>query len=248
VELRLDATKAALQLRGDGAAIVAAARSAGLDAAVPSCPDWTVADLLRHLVWVYSRATQVVRDGLQERPTPATPPDGDPTDEVERWHGELVTALRTNDLDRDVWTFLGPRPATWWSRRMAQESVIHRADAELAAGGRPPRVDAVVAVDGIDELLTVFLAEALPRLGSVGGSGESIGVHTPDERWHVTLHADKVDVVRGSDAPADALIAGTPSHVLYHLWGRMPADEVDERGAAEPRDALRRAIGQVTGA
>ena len=248
MELRLDATKAVLQLRGDGAAILAAARTAGLDTAVPSCPGWSVADLLRHLVTVYARATAVVRDGLQERPSTAPPQEGDPISRFEQAHTDLVAALRTSDLSRDVYTFVGPRPASWWTRRMAHETVIHRADAELAAGAHPPRVDAVVAVDGIDELLTLFLAEALPRLGGpVGGHGETIGVHTPDERWRVTLNEEAVDVVRGSDAAADGLIAGTPSHVLYHLWGRMPADEVDERGEPAAREALRRAIGQATG-
>ena len=129
---------------------------------------------------------------------------------------------------------------------MAHETAIHRADADVAAGGTPPRVDAVVAVDGIDELLTVFLAERLPRHKAVGGTGQTVAIHTPDERWHVTLLPESVEVRRGSKDEADGLIAGTPSHVLYHLWGRLPADEVDERGAAQARDALRAALRQAT--
>ena len=245
MELRLDATKAVLQLRGDGAAILDAARTAGLDADVPSCPGWTVADLLTHLGEVYARATAVVRDGLTERPQPTR---GVGTlDAFEAAHRELVTALRGGDGTREVYTFLGLHPAAWWSRRMAHETVIHRADAELAAGRTPPRVDAVVAVDGIDELLSVFLAGALPRFtGSGGGTGETVALHTPDERWHVRLGPDTVEVTRGSAQEADGLIAGTPSHVLYHLWGRLPADEVDERGEAAARDALRSALRRAT--
>lgn len=254
MELRLEATKAVHQLRADGAAIAAAAREAGLEAAVPSCPGWTIADLLGHLTGIYVGREIVVREGLQERPVAQDPPTGDAVHAFEQALDRMVATLRASDLSREVWTFVGPRPASWWSRRMAQETVIHRADAELAAGRTPPRVDAVVAVDGIDEMLTVFVAEALTRYGPpvngggpIGGTGQAVGVHTPDERWHVTLHDDRVDVVRGSSAASDALIAGTPSHVLYHLWGRLPADEVDVRGDAAALSVLQRALRTAAG-
>lgn len=254
MELRLEATKAVHQLRADGAAIAAAARETGLDATVPSCPGWTVGDLLSHLTGIYVGREVVVREGLHERPAQQEAPGGDAIEAFESSLTRLVATLRGSDLSREVWTFVGPRPASWWSRRMAQETVIHRADAELAAGRTPPRVDAVVAVDGIDEMLTVFVAEALTRYGPpidgggpIGGAGQTVGVHTPDERWHVTLHDDRVDVIRGSAATSDALIAGTPSHVLYHLWGRLPADEVDVRGDERALAVLRRALNTAAG-
>lgn len=254
MELRLESTKAVHQLRADGAAIAAAARDAGLDAAVPSCPGWTVADLLGHLTTIYVGREVVVREGLQERPTGVEPPSGDPLEAFESSLAAMVATLRGSDLSREVWTFVGPRPAAWWARRMAQETVIHRADAELAAGRTPPRVDAIVAIDGIDEMLTVFVAEALTRYGPpvngggpIGGSGQTVAVHTPDERWLVTLHDATVEVERGSSATADALIAGTPSHVLYHLWGRLPADEVDVRGDDAALSVLRRALTTAAG-
>ena len=43
---------------------------------------------------------------------------------------------------------------------MAQETVIHRIDAELALGSTVAPVPADLAVDGIDEVLVVFLAYA----------------------------------------------------------------------------------------
>ncbi|HEX6873320.1 MAG TPA: maleylpyruvate isomerase N-terminal domain-containing protein, partial [Micromonosporaceae bacterium] len=46
-------------LRADGAALVAAAGQPGaLTCRVPSCPDWTVGDLLRHVGAVYRRTRQ----------------------------------------------------------------------------------------------------------------------------------------------------------------------------------------------
>lgn len=254
MELRLEATKAVHQLRADGGAIAAVAREVGLEVEVPSCPGWTVADLLSHLTGIYVGREVVVREGLQERPVAVGAPTGDALEAFETALARLVDTLRSSDLTREVWTFVGPRPASWWSRRMAQETVIHRADAEVAAGRTPPRVDAIVAVDGIDEMLTVFVAEALTRYGPpaegggpIGGAGQTVGIHTPDERWHVTLHTDRVDVARGSAAASDALIAGTPSHVLYHLWGRLPADEVDVRGDDAALAVLRRALTTAAG-
>ena len=245
MELRLEPTKAVLQLRADGAAIVAAAGRSGLDAAVPTCPGWTVGDLLSHLATIYAVRIELLRGYLSERPADPAP-EPDVTAWFERTHAELVGLLRTSDLERETWTFVGPRPASFWTRRMAHETAIHRADAEVAAGGQPPRVDAVVAVDGIDELLTVFLAGRLQ--GTTNGSGETIAVHTPDERWHVTLGPSDVLVDRGSSASADALIAGTPSHVLYHLWGRLPADDVDVRGSDAARAAFATALARAVDA
>lgn len=46
----------------------------------------------------------------------------------------------------------------FWIRRMAQETVIHRIDAELATGQPVAPVPAGLAVDGIDETLKVFVA------------------------------------------------------------------------------------------
>src|ERR1051326_790516 len=51
-------------LRREGELLAAAAERAGMGAAVPSCPDWTVRDLLKHTGYVHRWATDIVSRGL----------------------------------------------------------------------------------------------------------------------------------------------------------------------------------------
>ncbi len=78
--------------------------------------------------------------------------------------------------------------ATWrrrsfWARRMCHETVVHAADALLAAG-RPASIHADVAADGIDEWLTVLTVpegtEPDPRAAALP-AGRSLHVHATDE-------------------------------------------------------------------
>ena len=51
------------QLREDGSGLAVAIADAGPDAAVPSCPDWVVRNLVHHVGRVYRWATAFVADG-----------------------------------------------------------------------------------------------------------------------------------------------------------------------------------------
>jgi uncharacterized protein (TIGR03083 family) len=64
-----------------------------------------------------------------------------------------------------VWAFGEMRPASFWARRMAHETAVHRADAEIAVG-RTPDLAPELAADAIDE-----------RLGMLSGA---IDVPRPD--------------------------------------------------------------------
>ncbi|WP_460913969.1 maleylpyruvate isomerase family mycothiol-dependent enzyme [Plantactinospora veratri] len=132
--------------------------SADLAAAVPSCPDWTVADLVRHVAIVYLHKVECMRTG---RIPSAWPPDvsgEEPLALLDR----ACLALRAEFDSRDP----GALAPTWydpdqtvgfWLRRMAQETVVHRVDAELAGAGPVTEIPADLAVDGIDEVLRIFL-------------------------------------------------------------------------------------------
>ena len=68
----------------------------------------------------------------------------------------LLDAMRTVDPATPVWTFSRSDPtATFWHRRMAHETVVHRVDAEQATGAVGP-LDPALVVDGIAESLEVF--------------------------------------------------------------------------------------------
>ena len=50
-------------IRREGHGLHAAARDAGVDAVVPSCPDWRVADLLGHVGRLHRWVAAIVESG-----------------------------------------------------------------------------------------------------------------------------------------------------------------------------------------
>src|SRR5947209_8268304 len=171
-------------LDDEGALLLEAAAKAGLDAAVPSCPDWQVRDLLQHIGQVHRWALSYVSTGRTTPPNehdrPATPPSDD--DDVLGWvhdgHAALVAALRSSNDDLACCAFLpAPSPLAFWARRQAHETAVHRADAQLAAG-MAPGYDGVFAADGIDELLFGFFAR--PRGSLVADPPVRLALHATD--------------------------------------------------------------------
>src|SRR5205085_4835630 len=77
----------------------------------------------------------------------------------------------------------------FWIRRMAQETVIHRIDAELGTGQQVAPIPADLAVDGIDELLKIFVAYSVAEWASaftdiLGSSpGRTYSVRADDAAW-----------------------------------------------------------------
>jgi uncharacterized protein (TIGR03083 family) len=219
-------------LRDEGTALATAARQ-GLDPPVPACEGWTVADLVLHTGMVHRHKLEIVRGRLAEPPSP-WPPPAPPRTELLGWYEqgleELHTVLEDTDPETRVWTFYRPdRTAGFWRRRMAQETAVHRVDAE-SAHGDPRRVPAALAADGVSELLEVFLA---PHADGepVGGRGESLHLHATDTEgeWQLRLLPAGVEVGRGH-AQADATASGEASDLLLFLWGRAPAGPLERSG------------------
>jgi uncharacterized protein (TIGR03083 family) len=138
-----------------------------LAAPVPSCPDWTMADLTRHVGEVYLHKVECMREG--HAPKTDWPPAGlgneEPVALLDRSYADLVAELTTRDPAAPGGTWYAPDPTVgFWIRRMAQESVIHRIDAELGAGAPIAPIPDDLAIDGIDELLKVFVAYSFSRV------------------------------------------------------------------------------------
>ena len=219
-------------VRADGDALAAAARR-GLDPEVPACPGWTVADLVLHTGMVHRHKLEIVRGRLARAPRPWPPPAPDRR-ELLAWYrqglDELLTALRRTDPPTPVWTFHPPdQAAGFWRRRMAHETAVHRVDAE-SAHGEPAPVPTPLAVDGIDEVLDVFLVPC-SRREAAGGAGGSLHLQATDAEgdWRLALLPTGVQVDRGR-AEADAGARGTASDLLLFLWGRVPAARLETFG------------------
>ena len=133
------------------------------------------------------------------------------------------------DDDAPVWNFSAyPDVGRFWPRRQAQETAVHRWDAQRAVG-RPEPIEPVLATDGIDELLEVWGTTILGgRDGiDIGGSVRLVATDAPVEPW--TLWTDDgVFSVSRSDhrVTADVTVRGSASDLLLLLWRRIPADAV----------------------
>jgi len=137
-----------------------AASAAELTATVPSCPGWTVSDLVRHVAEVYLHKVTLMRTGEEpeEWPPPSLAAEA-PLAALGRAYGALRAEVRTRGPGQAAPTWYGPdQTVGFWIRRMAQETVIHRIDAELAAGLPVTPVPDDLAADGVDEVLKRMLA------------------------------------------------------------------------------------------
>jgi uncharacterized protein (TIGR03083 family) len=208
-------------------ALLDRASRAGLGTPAPSCPEWTVADLLAHTGATWGWAANLMRGGdRHDRPTP---PDRDTAtpDWAASMRRELLKACTEVDPAAPCWVFRGSRPqaAGFWVRRMAHESAIHRLDAELATGHAPELLfDPELAADGIDELLANLLPAFMRRRDPVP-NGATVLVHAADAgaAWLLRLRPDEpvtVDPVDGAATGADASVLGTADAVYRAMWGR----------------------------
>jgi uncharacterized protein (TIGR03083 family) len=211
---------------------VAACHRAGTAAAVPSCPGWTVGDLLYHMYEVqygWHRVTAERREGFEGLNLPARPEDGALVALLEGEHVGYAAMLRAFDPSTPIYSWAGPQSFAWLARRMAQEIAVHRVDAELASGPAAP-IDGTLASDGIDEFLEFFVNA---HHGAVGGS---VHIHCTDVPGEWTIfegsEAGEFDVTR-EHAKGDAALRGAATDILLVLWRRAPLATVDVVGDAD---------------
>jgi uncharacterized protein (TIGR03083 family) len=226
------------------------ASGADLSARVPTCPEWTVSDLLRHVGAVYLHKVECMRLGVEPDPwPPAGMEDEDPLSLLDRGFAALTAQFDTRAPDSAAGGWYAPdRTVGFWIRRMAQETVIHRLDAELGAGVSSAPIPDDLAVDGVDEFLHVFLAYGttawLEWAGDVlkGADGGTVRIATDGASWLVRPTTEGVQV--SADASGDALveITGQPEDLLRWVWGRSGDDVVTITGDSERVSRLREII------
>jgi uncharacterized protein (TIGR03083 family) len=224
-------------LRDAMVAFVRYVETADPAAAVPTCPEWTLRELVAHQGMVHRWAAALVRG---ERPDD----DAVAAHEVEgRVVGDLVGWLRAGaaevahavegapeNLVAPVFLHDAPAPRAFWARRQCHETTIHAVDAMSASLGRHPRpdetwVDAVLALDGIDELLSGFLSRPRSRLRC---EEEALLVVVPDDAadwWEVALGPHPAVVTRhrtayDGAADPDWEVTGSAVELYLRLWNR----------------------------
>lgn len=224
----------------DGELLARAAARAGLAARVPTCPQWDVLDLVRHCADVFSHKTQVLRSGRRPEPGEWLLAESLPADQalthLQQVSGELAAALVATGPDAETWVWMdGESTAGAWARRMAHEMLVHRVDAQVAAGDPVTAAAPGLAEDGVHEVLTWFAGD--PGVVADAGAGQGapgvVRVSTGSRSWLVDL-ADGAHAVRGAGEDGEgaaASLAGEELAVDLALWGRLlPGDAVHEQG------------------
>ncbi|MFG3204155.1 maleylpyruvate isomerase family mycothiol-dependent enzyme [Streptomyces sp. NPDC048192] len=170
------------ELRREAARLAHAARSVPPAEPVPTCPGWTLADLVRHVRQGHDWATTI----LTSRSTVFLPPGGlsaapeDGRSWTERvaelgargaaddlagpgrrarflaeGAHRLAEALDAVGPDVPLWAPYGRQNKEFWLRWALFETAVHRADAALTAG-LPFETEPDVALDCVDFCLSAF--------------------------------------------------------------------------------------------
>ena len=203
-----------------------------LSARVEHCPDWSVADLVRHLTEVHWFWGTIAEGTLSEPPDESLRPTHADDDGLvaafEAGAARLVDVLAAADQSAPCWTwFPGQQDVAFITRHQVQEAAVHAWDAVNAAG-RPLAIDPTVAADAVDEFLTTSLADesdaAEGDLVPLDGTFVLRATDTGDA-WTVGDGSvpGAMTMTRGGTAGAPLLEAPAPDLLLW-LYSRTDVD------------------------
>jgi len=222
-------------------AFVAAVEAGPLDAPVPSCPDWTVADLATHVAQFLAFWDHVLTEG--DRPEGGAFDGTEPPDDLLPRVTGLGTAvlghLHGSDPATPAWTWL-PTDGTvgFIARRCAHELAMHRVDAQLARGGHEP-IDADLAVDGIEEVFVLLQRPKRPAPRATGQTLHLHGTDHPDGEWLITLGPERIEVVR-EHAKGDLAVRAAVSDLQLLAYQRPTIGQITTFGDEAVLDAFHR--------
>lgn len=229
-------------------------------ARVPGCPEWDAGDLLWHLATVQHFWAGIVRTRPEgpaegrERPRPDS--YGALLTAYDDSSAALLAELEAADPAEPAWTWSTEQTVGFTFRRQAHEALVHRLDAEQAAGAVTP-LDPALAADGVEECLDVMFGAVPPwgefvarpqlvrvdltdtdesvwvRLGRFVGTDPTDGVHYDD---------DDIHVVADPGTGPDVVVAGPAGALDSWLWRRGDDGEVRVSGDRDLYDHFRRAV------
>ncbi|MCF2528692.1 maleylpyruvate isomerase family mycothiol-dependent enzyme [Yinghuangia soli] len=226
---------------------------------VPSCPGWTVSDLVLHLGQVHRVVTAILRTRLVDPPEGEDPefglpgerpgwpaPRGGPTPgpvpaSLVEWYAagaeELGGTFAATDPALHVWTWSPEQTAGFWMRMQAIEAAVHRWDAEAAVGDPAPP-DRMLACDAMAQTFEVMAPARRRFRPAPPGAGETYRFRATDtgQSWSVRFSGDEVEFPaheRGGPPTAKGLsveLSGTAADLMMFTWGRVPLDRLAVAG------------------
>ena len=158
----------------------------------------------------------------------------------------VLAALESTDPGAPTWNWsiVQDKVARFWFRRMAQETAVHRWDAQLGAGAALTEpIDTRLAVDGVDEMLDTFLPSKHDWDPDGLRGVVTLRATDADAHWAVRLRGVGMSLLDTNtvfdDPPhAQTAVSGTASDLLLALWGRVPLSVLTVEGNPELPQAL----------
>jgi uncharacterized protein (TIGR03083 family) len=236
-------------IRRDSDLFYATAAGADPGAKVPTCPEWTVADLAWHLAevhwfWATDVEDRATDPAQLEGKKPARPEGYEDLLAWGRAQAErLVQVLEATPDDVPVWTWAldeADHNVGFVRRHQVQEAAVHRWDMQKAVDSDgPDAIDAVAAADSVDEFLAITLPWVVKADKPLPGS---VHLHCTDTEgeWFV----EPGGAVARIHAKADVAIRGTASDLLLALYNRVDVGDLDVVG---DESVARDLVGRVEG-
>jgi uncharacterized protein (TIGR03083 family) len=212
-------------------------RDADPSTPVPTCPDWTLGQLFRHVGRGTRWAAQIIAERRSQPLYPRDVRDGRPPDDpdaaIDWLNGgaqQLIIAVDQVGADARVWTFLGPRPAGWWIRRRLHEVLVHSADTAIAVGAEfAPAPD--LAADAINEWIELMVVQA-DRQSPPVDPDRVLHLHATDDglgptgEW--TIANDEHGLSWSHDhGKGDVALRGPARDLLLAIVRRRPVSDLD---------------------
>jgi uncharacterized protein (TIGR03083 family) len=224
---------------------------------VPTCPKWTLVDLVDHVGAGQRMVAMLVGERMTE-PSEAfagyVRAPGDPA----QWRAwltgtvaEMNEAFDSADDDTPVWDPSGGAAGVpFWSRRMFGEASVHRADAAAALGLRyelAPEFAVAAIEDWLDTMTSRGYWENRPDFAeAMRGSGQTLHFHATDApgEWVARREADMV-VLDRTHTKADVAVRGPATELLLVLSRRRPLNAASALELHGDRALLEHWIGHM---
>lgn len=204
---------------------------------IPTCPGWTLADLVTHIGraqrWAAAMITHRATEALDTRAVPGGARPKEP-EAAARWLSEsariATAAIDSAAPGATVWTTLGTsQPVQWWLRRLTNEVTVHRADAVLALGDTVA-IDPFLAADAICEWLDLLGIALARREATALPDGSTLHLHATEPElggageWTVRQNGTSV-TWKHAHTKATVAVRGSAAGLLLTLMGRIePGD------------------------
>jgi uncharacterized protein (TIGR03083 family) len=199
--------------------VLAAAAGRDLSARITFCPDWSMADLVRHVLQVQRSWCRIVEEGITE-PDWSEEPLPDDDDLVPAFLANaqrFAGVLGTTDPATPCWTWGPEQNAGFVQRFQVQEAALHRWDAQEALGPPDP-----IATDGAADSL-VQLEGIMPIAAPRATAGFTLTA--TDAPVDVTLRPNPDATIAGG-------LRGSASDLLLAYWRRIPLESLEVTGDA----------------